>query len=83
MKIAISIPESIFRDVKKTAEDQKQSRSEVIVEAVREYLTKLESRRILERLNEAYAAPETKEERDARISEFDLYRRTVLEREEW
>jgi metal-responsive CopG/Arc/MetJ family transcriptional regulator len=83
MKIAISIPESVFRAVKKTAEEQKRSRSEIIVEAVREYLTKLESRRILERLNEVYAAPDTKEEQDARMSEFDLYRGTVLKREKW
>jgi metal-responsive CopG/Arc/MetJ family transcriptional regulator len=83
MKIAISIPESIFRDVKKAAEKQKRSRSEIFVEAVREYLTKLESRRIVECLNEVYAAPETEEERDAQISEFDLYKRTVLKKEEW
>lgn len=83
MKIAISIPESVFRAVKKTAEEQKRSRSEIFVEAVREYLEKLESDRILERLNEVYAAPETKEERDARRSELDLYKRTVLEKEEW
>ena len=83
MKIAISIPESIFRDVKKVAEAQKRSRSEIFAEAVREYLTKLESRRILECLNEVYAAPETEEERDARRSELDLYRRTVLKGEKW
>jgi metal-responsive CopG/Arc/MetJ family transcriptional regulator len=83
MKIAISIPESVFRDVKEAAEKQKRSRSEVFVEAVREYLTKLESRRILESLNEVYAIPETEEERDARRSEFDLYKRTVLEKEKW
>jgi len=83
MKIAISIPDDIFRAVKRTAEEQKRSRSEIFVAAVREYLEKLESRRILGRLNEVYAAPETKEERDARRSEFDLYKRTVLEREKW
>jgi hypothetical protein len=83
MKIAISIPESIFRDVKRAAEEQKRSRSEIIVEAVREYLTKLESRRIFDSLNEVYSGPETEEERDARRSELELYRRTVLEREEW
>ncbi len=83
MKIAISIPENIFRDVKKAAEEQKRSRSEIIVEAVRDYLTKLESRRIFDSLNEVYAAPETDEERDARKSGLDLYRRTVLKREEW
>jgi metal-responsive CopG/Arc/MetJ family transcriptional regulator len=83
MKIAISIPDDIFRAVKRTAEEQKRSRSEIFVEAVREYLEKLESRRILERLNEVYAIPEPKEERDARLSEFDLYRRTVLKGEKW
>ena len=83
MKIAISIPESVFRDVKKAAEEQKRSRSEIFVEAVREYLAKLESRRILECLNEVYATPETEEERDTRKSGFDLYKRTVLKKEEW
>jgi len=83
MKIAISIPDTIFRAVKKTAEEQKRSRSEIFVEAVREYLEKIESRRILESLNEVYSAPETKEERDARRSELNLYKRTVLEREKW
>jgi len=31
MKIAISVPESIFREVKKIAEEQKRSRSEIFV----------------------------------------------------
>jgi len=82
MKIAISIPDSVFRDVKKLAEAQKRSRSEIFVEAVREYLTKLESRRIFDSLNEVYAAPETEEEKDSRTAALDLYKRTVLEREE-
>jgi len=83
MKIAISIPESVFRTVKKIADEQKRSRSEIFVEAVRDYLGKLESRRIFDTLNEVYAAPETEEERGARKSELDLYKRTVLEREKW
>jgi metal-responsive CopG/Arc/MetJ family transcriptional regulator len=83
MKIAISIPESIFRDVKKAAEEQKRSRSEIFVEAVREYLVKLESRRMFDSLNDVYAAPETEEERDARRAALDLYKRTVLGSEKW
>lgn len=83
MKIAISIPDNVFRDIKKAAEAQKRSRSEIITEAVRDYMMKLESRRLLERLNEVYAAPETTEERNARKSEFDLYTRSVLKREKW
>jgi metal-responsive CopG/Arc/MetJ family transcriptional regulator len=83
MKIAISIPDSIFRDVKKAAEEQKRSRSEVIVEAVRDYLRKLESLRMMNALDEVYAAPETGDEKAARQAALDLYTRTVLEKEEW
>jgi predicted transcriptional regulator len=83
MKIAISIPDSVFRDVKKIAEEQKRSRSEVIVEALRGYLRNLESRRIMDALNEAYSTPESEGERDARSAALDSYMRTVLEKEEW
>jgi len=83
MKIAISIPEGIFREVKKAAEEQKRSRSEIFVEAVREYLTKLESRRIFDSLNEVYASPETEEERHGRAADLNLYKRTVVKREKW
>jgi len=83
MKIAISIPENIFREVKKIAEEQKRSRSDIFVEAVREYLRKLESQHILNSLNEVYAVPETEEERDARTAALALFKRNVLEREKW
>jgi len=82
MKIAISVPDSVFRDVKKAAEEQKRSRSEIFVEAVKAYLEKLESRRILQALNEIYAAPETDEEKAAREAAFEIYKSTVLQREE-
>jgi metal-responsive CopG/Arc/MetJ family transcriptional regulator len=83
MKIAISIPDSVFRDVKKVAEEQKRSRSEVITEAVREYLKKFESRRIFDSLNEVYSGAETEEERNARTASLELYKRSVLKREKW
>ena len=83
MKIAISIPDDVFRAVKDMAEEQKRSRSEIFVEAVREYLTRIESRRIFDTLNEVYASPETEEERGTRKSELELYKRTVLKREKW
>jgi metal-responsive CopG/Arc/MetJ family transcriptional regulator len=83
MKIAISIPDKVFRDVKKAAEEQKRSRSEVIVEAVRAYLEGLESRRMLQALDETYATPDTMEDTEARKLELELYKRTVLEKEEW
>ena len=83
MKIAISIPDNIFREVKKLAEEQKRSRSEIIVEAVREYLKGLETRLMINRLNEVYATPETEEEKAARAADVELYIRTVLEKEKW
>ncbi|MCU0244562.1 MAG: ribbon-helix-helix domain-containing protein [Acidobacteria bacterium] len=85
MKIAISIPDNIFREVKKLAEEQKRSRSEIIVEAVRRYIKDLETVRMLDRLNEVYSTPETEEERATRAAGMELYARTVLakEKEEW
>jgi metal-responsive CopG/Arc/MetJ family transcriptional regulator len=83
MKIAISIPDSVFRAVKKAAEEQKRSRSEVIVEAVKAYLERTESLRMIDSLNEVYATPETEEERATRAADQELYVRTVLEKEKW
>jgi len=83
MKIAISIPDNIFREVKRLAEEQDRSRSEVIVEAVRLYLKDLESRRLLEALNEAYSTSETEEERETRKAALEHYRQFVLKKEEW
>jgi metal-responsive CopG/Arc/MetJ family transcriptional regulator len=83
MKIAISIPDNMFREVKRMAEEQKRSRSEIIVEAVREYLRDLETRRMIDRLNEVYAMPETEEEKAARAADLEVYARTVLEKEKW
>ncbi|NTV81876.1 MAG: ribbon-helix-helix protein, CopG family [Candidatus Aminicenantes bacterium] len=82
MKIAISIPDNIFREVKKLAEEQKRSRSEVIVEAVRQYLKDLETRRMIDSLNEVYSTPETEEERAVRAADLEIYARTVLAKEE-
>jgi metal-responsive CopG/Arc/MetJ family transcriptional regulator len=85
MKIAISIPEDILREVNRLAEEQRRSRSEVIVEAVRRYLKNLETRRIIDSLNEVYSSPETEEERATRAADLELYMRTVLakEKDEW
>lgn len=85
MKIAISIPDNIFREVKKLAEEQKRSRSEVIVEAIRQFLKDLETRGMIDSLNEVYSTPETEEEKATRAAALELYVRTVLAKgkEEW
>lgn len=77
MKIAISVPDRVFREVKKAAEEQKRSRSEIFVEAVTGYLERLESRRILRALNEVYAHPETEEEEGIRAADLELYKSAV------
>lgn len=82
MKIAISLPDNIFRKVQKAAEDQKRSRSEIFVEAVKAYLDRLESRRLLRELNEVYSATETDEERASREASLKIFAESLLKGEE-
>jgi metal-responsive CopG/Arc/MetJ family transcriptional regulator len=62
MKTAISVPDAIFNEVDKVAKESHSSRSEVFVTAVREYLEKRKSRKLLDDLNNALAVAETEEE---------------------
>lgn len=55
MKTAISVPDDIFREVDRLSKETHRSRSEIISEAVREYLERLESENMLQRLNRAYS----------------------------
>ncbi len=57
IKTAISIEESLYRQVQKLAEEMNVSRSRVFVEAVRSYLRQRQNRMLLEELNAAYAEP--------------------------
>lgn len=68
MKIAISVPEDLCREVDLIAKKAKMSRSRVFTIAVREQLRALESRCLLESLNESAAIPETSEESEARLA---------------
>lgn len=61
MKTAISVPDDIFREVDRLSKETHRSRSEIFSEAVREYLRRLQNKKMLDRLNEAYAEPESKE----------------------
>ncbi len=65
MKIAISVPDDLFRAVDRLARLGKTSRSSIFVRAVREHLKRLESRDLLRRLNEAWAEPLTQDEEAA------------------
>lgn len=66
MKIAISVPEDLCREVDLIAQKAKMSRSRVFTIAVREQLKSLENKCLFESLNASCALPETDEEGEAR-----------------
>ncbi|MEK6581632.1 MAG: ribbon-helix-helix domain-containing protein [Nitrospirota bacterium] len=78
MKTAISIPDELFKEVEKFAQKHNYSRSEVFVVAVRDFLRKLESRKLLNLLNDAYSSTEPVEEKTLREKGKKHYARTVL-----
>lgn len=78
MKTAISIPDDIFREVEKFAEEHKYSRSEVFVVAVKEFLEKLKSKELLKALNETYSEEESTEEKTVREKGKEYYTKAVL-----
>ena len=78
MKTAISVPDALFHEVDKAAKENHSSRSEVFVTAVREYLEKRKSRKLLEDLNDSLAVAETTEEYQVRQKSKKRYARTVL-----
>jgi metal-responsive CopG/Arc/MetJ family transcriptional regulator len=82
MKTAISVPDAIFNEVDKVAKESHSSRSEVFVTAVREYLEKRKSRKLLDDLNNALAVAETAEEYAGRQKIKKQYGR-VVRKERW
>ena len=82
MKTAISVPDAIFNEVDKVAKENHSSRSEVFVTAVREYLEKRKSRKLLDDLNNALAVAETAEEYAGRQKIRKRYAR-VVRKERW
>ena len=78
MKTAISVPDELFEEIEKVAKEHHYSRSEVFVIAVREYLEKRRSKKLLSALNEAYTAAETSEEYNVRQKSKKRYAKTTL-----
>jgi metal-responsive CopG/Arc/MetJ family transcriptional regulator len=77
MKTAISIPDEIFREVEKFAKEHHYSRSEVFVIALKDFLKKLESKKLLDALNDVYAEAESTEEITLREKSKKYYARKV------
>ena len=78
MKTAISIPDEIFRKADEAAKEYNYSRSELFTLAVKEFLEKMKSKRLLETINEAYSEPEAIEETSLREKGKKYYSRKVL-----
>ena len=62
MKIAISVPDEMFKEIEQVTKECDCSRSQVFVMAVREFLERRKSKKLLEALNETYKETETREE---------------------
>lgn len=80
MKTAISIPDHIFKEVNKLAQENKTSRSQIFCAAVEEYLKKMKAQKLLEALNSVYADEVTPEEKRLHVKTKKYYERKVLEK---
>ncbi|MBI5181667.1 MAG: CopG family transcriptional regulator [Nitrospirae bacterium] len=80
MKTAISVPDEIFKKADEAAKEYNYSRSELFTLAVKEFLEKIKSKRLLEAINDAYSEPETSEETSLREKGKKYYSRKVLKR---
>lgn len=77
MKIAISLPDDLFREVDRIAREQRKSRSQVFVTAAREYIRRRETRSIVEKLDEVYSRPDLPAETAKRKAMGDYQRRRM------
>jgi metal-responsive CopG/Arc/MetJ family transcriptional regulator len=66
MKTAISVPDEMFKEIEEVTKECDCSRSQVFVMAVREFLERRKSKRLLEALNETYREAESHEEVEVR-----------------
>ena len=80
MKIAISIPDDLFKEVNKLALENKTSRSHIFRSALEAYLEKVRSHKLLEAINSAYADEETAEEKLLRKKSTEYYDITILKK---
>jgi metal-responsive CopG/Arc/MetJ family transcriptional regulator len=65
MKTAISIPDELFEELDKVSKQYRTSRSHVITLAIREYLDRIKSRKLLEDINASFVS-DSPEERKIR-----------------
>lgn len=78
MKTAISIPKDLFDEVVKLASENKTSRSQLFSIAVKEYLERVESQKLLETLNKVYSKEEKDDEKFLRRKSLRYYSSAIL-----
>lgn len=78
MKTAISIPDTIFQQAEKTARQLKITRSELYAKAVVAFVEQHHTQGVTEKLNEIYAAENSKLEPG-----FTLAQTAMLNAEDW
>ena len=66
MKTALSIPDDLFEEVRKIAEEENVSRSSVFADAIRDYLERRKNRQLLVALNKIHSEPEAEEDKRIR-----------------
>jgi metal-responsive CopG/Arc/MetJ family transcriptional regulator len=62
MKTAISLPDEMFKEIEEVTKECACSRSQVFTMAVKEFLERRRSKKLLDALNKAYEGSETPEE---------------------
>ena len=81
-KTAISIEESLFREVESLAEDMKVSRSKLFAAAVSEFISKHKNQQLLAEINAAYDDTPDKQEKN-KLEAMRGKQRHILLDEPW
>ena len=82
VKTAISLEENLFDQVNQLASDLHVSRSKLFALAVKDYLKKQESKKLLAQLNAAYSDSQSEEEK-AISKAMHKKQRKIVEQESW
>ena len=82
VKTAISLDRSLLARIDAAAVELSLSRSRFLARAAEELVRKLENRKLLARINEAYADGPDEEEREQQRGMWEMQRRQ-LRKEEW
>lgn len=82
IKTAISLEENLFNQVNELASELHVSRSKLFTLAVKDYLKKQESKRLLAQLNAAYSDSPSEEEKTISKA-MRSKQRKIVEKESW